>query len=187
MKKHLILSSALALAVLAPTAMAADGSGGFIRGEIGRSDVELEVDGFSESDKDTSATFGGGYWFTPNFAVEGHLGTLYTKDIGNDTDVDLVTFGVGLAAKKNFGAAAHTGFFIGARAGVARLTAQVREDTFDVVDDEHATKPYFGVSAGYDFNPRFGLSLNWDRRQADFDGGFDVDVDTIAVGGEFRF
>lgn len=183
MKKHLILSSALALVVLAPAAMAADGTAGFIRAEIGRSDVE--VAGFG-SEKDTSATFGGGYWFNQNFAVEGHLGTLYTQDIGNDTDVDLVSFGVGLAAKKNFGAA-HTGFFIGARAGVARLTAQVREDTFDVIGDEHATKPYFGVSAGYDFSPRFGLSLNLDRRQADFDGGFDVDVDTIAVGGEYRF
>ena len=72
------------------------------------------------------------------------------------------------------------------RAGIARITAQLREDDFDVIDDEHSTKPYFGVSVGYDFNRRFGLSLNLDRRQADFDG-VDVDVDTIAVGGEFRF
>jgi hypothetical protein len=71
---------------------------------------------------------------------------------------------------------------------VARLTAQLREDDddFGVIDDESDIKPYFGVSAGYDFSERFGISLNWDRRQADFDG-VDVDVDTIAVGGEFRF
>ena len=80
----------------------------------------------------------------------------------------------------------NTGFFVGGRAGIARITAQLREDDFDVIDDEHSTKPYFGVSVGYDFNRRFGLSLNLDRRQADFDG-VDVDVDTIAVGGEFRF
>lgn len=184
MKKHLILASALALVVLAPAAMAADGTGGFLRAEIGRSDVD--VDGVG-SEKDTSATFGGGYWFHQNFAVEGHIGTLFTEDVGYDNDLDLVSVGIGLAAKRNFGTAAHTGFFIGGRVGIARLTAQLREDTFDVVEDEHSTKPYFGVSAGYDFSPRFGMSLNWDRRQADFDGGVDVDVDTIALGGEFRF
>jgi hypothetical protein len=185
MKNTLILSSALALSVLAPTVMAAEGSAGYIRGEVGRSDVELEFDGASASEKDTSATFGGGYWFNQNFAVEGHIGTLYTEYLGDDVDLDLVSFGAGIAAKKNFGGA-HTGFFIGGRVGVARVTAQLREDDFDVIDDEHSTKPYFGASVGYDFNPRFGLSLNWDRRQADFNG-VDVDVDTIAVGGEFRF
>ncbi|MGH8085026.1 MAG: outer membrane beta-barrel protein [Lysobacter sp.] len=184
MKKTLILSSALALAVLAPAAMAADGSAGYIRAETGQSDIDVDAPGFS-SEKDTSATFGGGYWFNSNFAVEGHVGTLYTEYLGNDIDLDLVSFGVGVAAKKNFGAD-NTGFFIGGRAGVARLTLQVREDDFDVLDDEHSTKPYFGASVGYDFNRRFGLSLNWDRRQADF-GGVDVDVDTIAIGGEFRF
>jgi hypothetical protein len=39
---------------------------------------------------------------------------------------------------------------------------------------------------GYDFTPRWGMSLNYDRRKADF-SGVDVDVDTISVGGEFRF
>lgn len=183
MKKTLILSSALALAALAPAAMAAnaDGSAGYIRAEIGESDIDTGL----SSESDTSATFGGGYWFNPNFAVEGHVGTLYNEYLGNDQDLDLVSFGAGVAAKKNFGPA-HTGFFIGGRVGVARLTAQVREDDFDVIDDEHSTKPYFGVSAGYDFNRNFGVSLNFDRRQADF-GGVDIDVDTIALGGEYRF
>lgn len=189
MKKTLILSSALALALamLAPAAMAAnaDGSAGYIRAEIGESDIDVDAGGVSASESDTSATFGGGYWFNPNFAVEGHIGTLYNEYLGYDQDLDLVSFGVGVAAKKNFGPA-HTGFFIGGRVGIARLTAQVREDDFDVIDDEHSTKPYFGVSAGYDFNPNFGLSLNLDRRQADFDG-VDIDVDTIAIGGEYRF
>ena len=186
MKKTLILSSALALAMIAPAAMAQDGTGGFIRGEIGQSDVEVDVDGFSDSDNDTSAVFGGGYWFNQNFAVEGHIGTMYSEYLGDDVDFDLVSFGAGIAGKKNFGPAAHTGFFIGGRVGVARVTAQLREDDFDVIDDEHSTKPYYGVSVGYDFNPRFGMSLNFDRRQADYDG-VDVDVDTIALGGEFRF
>jgi hypothetical protein len=185
MKKHLILATALATAISAPGAIAAEGRGGYIRAEVGQSDVKLGYAGFSESETDTSATFGGGYWFNPYFAVEGHVGTLYTEDLGYDTDLDLVSIGVGLAVKRNFGADGN-GVFVGGRAGVARLTAQVREDDWDVVDDAHSTKPYFGASVGYDFNRRFGISLNWDRRQADFEG-VDVDVDTIAVGGEFRF
>ncbi|KGM57092.1 hypothetical protein N799_13875 [Lysobacter arseniciresistens ZS79] len=187
MKKTLILSSALALAAMAPAAMAAnaDGSAGYIRAEIGQSDVDVDTGVGSASESDTSATFGGGYWFNPNFAVEGHVGTLYNEYLGNDQELDLVSFGAGVAAKKNFGPA-HTGFFIGGRVGITRLTAQVREDNFDVIDDEHSTKAYFGVSAGYDFNRNFGVSLNFDRRQADF-RGVDVDVDTIALGGEYRF
>ncbi|MBB1472445.1 MULTISPECIES: outer membrane beta-barrel protein [unclassified Luteimonas] len=185
MKKHLILASALALAVISPAAMAVDGGAGFVRAEVGQSDVQLDYAGFSESETDTSATFGGGYWFNRYFAVEGHIGTLYTEYLGYDTDLDLVSMGVGVAVKRNFGADGH-GFFVGGRTGVARLTAQVREDDWDVVDDAHSTKAYFGASVGYDFNRRWGVSLNWDRRQADFEG-VDVDVDTIAIGGEFRF
>lgn len=187
MKNTLMLACTLALATLSGTAFAQDAAGGFIRGEIGRSDIELDVDGLgSGSEEDTSAVFGGGYWFNEYVAVEGHIGSLYNTEISDDLDLDLITLGVGVALKKSFGGA-HTGFFVGGRAGMARLTLQVREDDFDVVDDESSIKPYFGVSAGYDFSERFGISLNWDRRQADFDGGVDVDVDTIAVGGEFRF
>lgn len=185
MEKKLILAGALALAGLSSTA-AAHEAGGYIRGEVGRSDVELSVGGASDSDSDTSASFGGGYWFNPYFAIEGHLATLYTEDVGNDTDLDLVSIGVGLAAKKNFGEDGN-GFFVGGRVGVARLTAQVRVDTFDVDDQEHATGAYAGASIGYDFSERFGLSLNYDRRQADFDDNVDVDVDTLSLGGEFRF
>jgi hypothetical protein len=184
-KKMLILAGALALATLSPTA-AAHGAAGYIRGEVGSSDVELSAGGQSDGDTDTSASFGGGYWFNPNFAIEGHLATLYTEEVDTDTDLDLVSIGLGLAAKKNFGADGN-GFFVGGRVGVARLTGQVRYDTFDVEEQEHATGAYVGAGVGYDFSDRFGLSLTWDRRQADFDDGIDVDVDTVALGGEFRF
>lgn len=182
MKKYVTLAAAVALATLSSNAFAGHA---FVRAELGSSDTEVRVDGYRASESDTSGVIGGGYWFTPNIGVEGHVGSLYNKDLGWDEELDLVTIGVGLVAKKNFGAD-DTGFFIGARAGIARMTAQVREDTFDVVDDESSTKPYYGVNLGYDFNRRWGLSLNYDRRQADFNG-VDVDVDTIAVGGEFRF
>jgi hypothetical protein len=182
MKKYVTLAAAIALATLSTDAMAGHA---FVRGELGSSDTEVRVDGYRASESDTAAVLGGGYWFTPNIGVEGHVGSLYNKDLGYDEQLDLVSIGVGLVAKKNFGAD-NTGFFVGARAGIARMTAQVREDDFDVIDDESSTKPYYGVNLGYDFNRRWGLSLNYDRRQADFNG-VDVDVDTFSLGGEFRF
>lgn len=182
MKKILIASSTLALALLSTHAHAGQG---FIRGELGGSDLEARSSGFRDSDSGTVATFGGGYWFNPNIAIEGHVGSLYNEDLGDDHEFDLVTMGVGVAAKKNFGPDG-AGFFIGGRAGIARMTAQVREDTWDVVDDEHSTDPYYGVGVGYDFSGRWGLSLNYDRRKGDF-SGIDVDVDSLTVGGEFRF
>jgi hypothetical protein len=181
MKKIMTMTCALALASACSAALAHEGSAGFIRGEVGRSDVSTDIG----DDDSTSAIFSGGYWFNSNFALEAHLGTLYTDELDADTDFDLVSFGVGIAAKKSFGPN-DNGFFIAGRAGVARMTAQVRVDTFDVEEDTHSTKPYFGASVGYDFNRRFGLSLNYDRRQGDFDG-IDVDVDTVTLGGEFRF
>ena len=181
MKKTLILSAALALAGLSNVAMAADGAAGFIRADIGSSDVD--VDGFDESY--TSTSFGGGYWFNRNFAIEGRIGVLANEEASNDIDVDLVHLDLGAVAKKNFGANGN-GFFISGRAGISQMTLQVREDDFDVIDDESSIKPYVGVGIGYDFNDSWGMSLNYDVRRADFEGT-DVDVDTLSVGGEWRF
>lgn len=183
MNKTLILAgTTLAVALFSGSALAGQG---FLRAEIGNSETEIDYAGVRDDDSDVSAVFGGGYWFTPNFAVEGHIGSLYNSDLGNDQELDLVTMGVGVAGRTHFGQD-DLGFFIGGRAGVARLTAQVREDTFDVVDDVSSTKPYYGVNVGYDFNPNWGISLNYDRRQGEFEG-VDVDVDTISIGGEWRF
>src|SRR5262245_29929084 len=114
MKKTLILSCALALAGLSNVAMAADGAAGFIRGEIGNTNID---DG-SDSLDDTSVGFSGGYWFNRNFAIEGNYTLLMNKE-ADGVDYDLYSLSLGVAAKKNFGANG-TGFFIGGRAGIAR-------------------------------------------------------------------
>jgi opacity protein-like surface antigen len=182
MKKTLILTAAIALAGLSNVALAADGAAGFIRADIGQSN--LDGDGLDENY--TSTSFGGGYWFNRNFAIEGRIGVLANEEVADDIDVDLVHLDIGAVAKKNFGANGN-GFYINGRAGVSRLTLQVREDDFDVIDDESSIKPYVGVGIGYDFNDNWGLGLGYDFRQADFDGGLDLDVETISVGGEWRF
>ncbi len=182
MKKSLTLAAAIALSTLSANAMAGHA---FVRAEAGSSDTEARVDGYRGSETDSTGSIGGGYWFTPNVGVEGHVGSLYSEYLGYDRDFDLVSIGAGVVVKKNFGAD-NTGFFVGARAGIARMTAQVREDDFDVTDDESSTKAYFGVNAGYDFSQRWGLSLNYTRYKGEF-SGVHVDVDTVTFGGEYRF
>ena len=177
MKKILILSAALALAGLSNAALAAPPSGKavFLRVEAGHSDIDLEGD---FDDSDTASSLRGGYYFTPNFAGEIFVGSLYDgKLFGFDAEFD--GYGIGGIAKKNFGAD-NTGFFINGRAGVMRAHAELggaKDDT---------TEPYIGVGAGYDFSKTFGLSVNYDLIQSDFDG-LDVDVETLTLGAEVRF
>lgn len=186
MKKNLILAVGLVLAGLSAPVLAQ--GNGFIRGEVGQSDVDLSVDGVSGSDEDTTWGVRGGYWFNPNFAVEGFYSQVYSTSYNDGFDTynaKLHGVGVGIVGKKSF-AGAHQGFFVGGRAGISRGVATLDVDG-DVEEAEASSaKPYFGVNAGYDFSPRFGLSLNYDRLRADGDG-VDVKVDVLSLGAELRF
>ena len=181
MKKYLLVA-ALALSAYSTSAMAGEG---FLRLELGASDVELTDYYDKASDDSVSGILSGGYWFTPNIAIEAHAGSLYNTDLGYDEELDLVSIGIGLAGKM-YVTGGDKGFFVGARAGIARLTGQVREDTFYVSESESTSSTYYGVNAGYDFNRRWGLQVSYDLRSADFDHA-DVDTKTLTVGGEWRF
>ena len=80
----------------------------FVRGEAGRSHVNADVSGVGgNSDHDSAYSFRTGYYFNPNFAVEGFYSNLYDKDFTyatpNDGNVKLNAIGVGVVGKKNFG------------------------------------------------------------------------------------
>ncbi|QSX79561.1 porin family protein [Agrilutibacter solisilvae] len=187
MNKHIVLAVSLALAGLSAPAFA-DGSG-FIRVEGGRSDLDFQVDGFGDaSDNDTTWGFRGGYWFNANFAVEGFYNQVYSatyNDGFDDYRIKLHGVGIGVAAKKNFGGD-HKGFFIGGRAGFARGVATAEYDGSVEEAEASSAKPYIGVGAGYDFNEKFGLSLNYDRFKSSGDG-LDVTAKTLTLGAELRF
>lgn len=186
MNKHLIAVAALALASVSAPALA-EGNG-FIRAEVGQSDLDIRLDGASGSDSDNAWGFRGGYWFNPNFAVEGFYSQVYSTSFNDGFDTyntKLHGVGVGLVAKKNFGGP-HQGFFIGGRAGISRGVATVDVDGGVEEAEASSAKPYYGVNVGYDFNPRFGMSLNYDRLRAD-EGGLDVTVDVVMLGAELRF
>lgn len=170
---------AMVLAFAAAPAFAQDGTG-FIRAEAGRTD--LTVDGV-EGD-DTGVNVRGGYFFNPNFGLEGFYAN-YGEDADGGARIKADGYGVGVIGKANFGEAAYTGFFINARAGVARNKLDVRVEGLGSVNDTD-TNYYVGVGAGYDFNRNFGLSLNYDYQKPKvFDTRFKVE--TLTVGVEYRF
>lgn len=185
MKKFLVLACALALSSLSTTAVAGEG---FVRAEVGQSDIKLKVtDLGSESDNDTAYALRGGYWFTQNFAVEAHYSRFYDKNLYRDgsdyVDGKLSAVGVGIVAKQHY-AESDLGFFVQARAGVAR--GKVSLDTSEGSGSATSTKPYYGIGAGYDFNRHFGLSLNYDHNQGSGDG-LKITANTLSLGLEARF
>jgi hypothetical protein len=189
MKKEMMLLSGLLLAFAATPALA----GGFVRGDLGKSNVDVDVDGVgNDSDDDTSYSFRGGYWFNNNFAVEGFYSSFYDKTVtvddgsGGTIDVDgkLSGIGLGLVGKTDMGND-QTGFFVMGRAGIMRGKVEVSATGFGSADDT-STKPYFGVGVGYDFSPQFGMSLNWDQHQGSGDD-LSITARTVSLGVEARF
>lgn len=184
MKKVLSLALALAFAGVSTGAMAVEGGTPFIGGEFGYSSVDVEFDGLgSDSDDDRTMAVRGGYYFTPNFAIEGFYTNLYDYS-ETGYSAELKGWGLGLVARKNFGADGN-GFYIAGKAGVFRADGDASEAGIGSISGS-STKPYFGVGLGYDFNDNVGLGLNYTVYNADFDD-LSVDSRTLTASVELRF
>lgn len=181
-----MLVAALAAAGVCAPAMAND-VGVFVRAEAGNSDFDLDTGFGSAEADDSSASLRGGYYFTPNFAVEAFY-TRYGEDDLDGLDSKFDGAGVGIVAKKNFGADSD-GFYISGRAGVVQQRVELSAPGEGSVSDKDVAA-YVGVGVGYDFIPEFGIGLNYDYVDAtiDFDGS-DIDVKTqsLTLGAEYRF
>lgn len=190
MKKTLILASALVLASLSGIASAADAGGQwFVRGELGRGNDKTDIAGVgSHSDNDAAYSLRTGYYFNPNFAVEGFYSNLYNKSATfattNDVNAKFSAIGLGVVGKMNFGPDGN-GFFIDGRAGVTESKADVSIAGLGK-DSGRSTKPYVGVGAGFDFSNNLGVSLNYDHTKGSGQG-VDITADTLTAGVEYRF
>lgn len=190
MKKTLMFVSALALAGASLVASAADAGGQwFVRGETGRSHVNADVSGAGNgSDTDNAYSLRTGYYFNPNFAIEGFYSNLYDKTVSvaapDDGQLKLNAIGLGVVGKKNFGADGN-GFFIDGRAGVTRGKVEASITGLGS-NSQTSTKPYVGAGVGYDLNRNVGLSLNYDHHKGSGQGT-DITANTLTAGAEYRF
>jgi OmpA-OmpF porin, OOP family len=181
--KRIVLATGLAIAAM--PAFAND-SAGFVRVEGGRTDLQVA----GEKGDDTGFNVRGGYFFNQHFGVEGFYAqygkdSAYIDEFEATGRLEASGYGVGVIGKTNFGEAAHTGFFVSGRAGVARNTLEASLSGVGSVK-ERDTNLYAGVGLGYDFNRNFGLSLNYDYQKPKlFDTRFKVE--TLTLGLEYRF
>lgn len=169
---------------LASTQVHAAQPGAFVGAEVGNSDFDVDLDDVgSGSESDRTYAIRGGYYFTPNFAVEAFHANLFDES-QDGISADVRGFGVGLVGRHNFGPDGN-GFYLQGRAGLFRGKASVSVEDFGS-GSESDNAPYFGVGAGYDFNANFGLGLNYTHYRSDFDGG-DIDANTVTAAVEYRF
>src|SRR3546814_20381896 len=87
----------LATALLPMSAMANRADYGFVRIEAGNIDAELEFDGQSASDDDSSYSTRGGYYFSPNWAGEGFYSRHGEREYfaGPESGTSLAELGLG--------------------------------------------------------------------------------------------
>ncbi|QIK80793.1 porin family protein [Lysobacter sp. HDW10] len=206
-KKTLAFTSlaAAALALVSTGAFAQDAGkkGAFIRGEVGKTEINNGTAGVPDS-KDTSVNVRGGYYFTPNVAVEGFYGRYYDKDTtlpagAGSVNQRVTGYGVGVVGKMRFSQdqAATTGWYGQARGGVMRADSKVETNllansTNIVTTDKGTVTPYAGLGVGYDFTPNVGVGLNYDyfrgRNNDAVTGAKNrYNSNTLSVGGEYRF
>lgn len=175
---------ALALLSLAGTAAAVESGSPFVRAELARSVVDVDVEGLgSDTDDDRAFLIGGGYYFTPNIAVEAFHTSLYDYS-EEGYSADLKGVGVGVVLRKNFGADAN-GFYVAGRLGAFRARGSAEAEDVGSIDG-NSTKPYAGIALGYDFNEHVGAGVAYSMYRSDFDD-LTVKARTLGLQVEVRF
>jgi len=178
MGKFNILVLALALAGASTVASAAEGSGVYLRGEVGNS--TLHVDG--DSAVDTAMNGWLGYSFNSLIGVEAHYGSL-GKDSDQGSTIEMNASGIGLRLKHEFAGGM---YYVAGRAGMERIESEFTDGDFGIQLTEEEDNPYAGLGMGYNVNKNFAVTGYWDTRTVPFFFG-DERVDTLTIGGEYRF
>jgi hypothetical protein len=106
MKHAVSLACALALGALSAPAFAAEAQGhqAFVRAEIGNTDVDTTISGGGPtiSEDDTTAGFGGGYWFNAKLRRRRQLPPAVQRELRGDYELDIFSLAAGVVAKQNF-------------------------------------------------------------------------------------
>lgn len=193
--KKIVLVAVLAAAV--SPAFAANRTGGFIGGQVGTDRVSFNDTASAnyEDQNESASTWGvrGGYMFTPNWGAEAQYTHYGKKTVSHDIDfgnidAEIKGWGVGVVWRSN--TPGNQGVFSRFRGGVASNEFALLVPDFNVKDSKKKTTAYGGLGVGYDFNPNFNISGNFDISDATYEndgGGIDAVMSTFTVGAEFRF
>src|SRR3546814_11107294 len=120
MRKIRLPACGLVTARLPMWAMANRADSGLVRIEAGTSEAELELDGQAASDDDSGYSIRGGYYFSPNWAVEGFYSRYGESEFFDGPDqgasLELSGLGAGVVGQKNFRDEG-PGFYLGGSSG----------------------------------------------------------------------
>ena len=192
-KSITVLAAVIALS-LATAAQAREGL--YVRGEVGRSDVD------EPNIKDSSTLLGVdiGWRFTENFGAE-----LGFRDLGSfsgtaavPTKLNADAFTIALSGRTNLHPDVAQGFYLEGRFGLANFDVEGQEvfATTTPARNASGTRPFFSLGAGYDMTQDFSMAVNYSRYQAEkiFTGSamtniqtIDVDFPALSIVAEFRF
>jgi len=189
--------AALAIVIALTLASAAQAREGlYVRGEVGRSDVD------EQNINDSSSLVGVdiGWRFTENFGAE-----LGFRDLGSfagtvsvPTELNADAFTFALSGRTNLHPDAAQGIYLEGRFGIANFDVKGKEifGTANRPFTASGSRPFFSLGAGYDMTEDFSMAVNYSRYQAEqiFSGSvgaasrtLDVDFPAISIVAEFRF
>ena len=199
MKKHKgvmiagLVGAAVALTTPSAFAQAQGGTGWYLGGSLGQSEVEIEGcgGGVSCDEKDTAWRILGGYQINRNFAVElafHQFGDASASGPGGRIDFESNAFElVGLGALP-----IGSQFSVYGKAGLYRGETKVTGSTvltgpLDI--KETNTDLTYGIGAQYDINRQLGVRAEWQRYTNMGDDATigESDVDVMSVGLVVRF
>jgi hypothetical protein len=169
----------------------------YVRGEVGRSDIdEVNI-------KDSNNQFGidVGWRFTEHFGAELGFRDLgkFTGTISAPTTLNADALTVALSGRANLHVGETQGIYLDGRFGLANFDVKGTE-TFAAGAarrfNESGSRPFFSVGVGYDMTDNFGMAISYSRYQVEqvFSGSvgaasktIDVDLPTLGITAEFRF
>lgn len=195
MKKQVIA------AVLMGASIPAFASNFYLLADVGQSKVEIDVEGTSLSKDDNVVSFGGGYNFNNNFALElayrdlGEIGVGYRESYGGGdyyeekATIAATALQISLVGSVALGEAAK----LYGRIGMADLEVEggyEYSESFDgdtysesESDSESKNKAVFGAGLSYSFTPAFALRAEYSQ-YAEWD---DVTISTTTIGLTYQF
>lgn len=168
----------------------------YVRGEVGRSDVD------EQNIEDSSSLVGIdiGWRFTEHFGAE-----LGFRDLGSfagtvtvPTELNADALTVALSGRTNLHPETAQGFYLEGRFGIANFDVKGKQffGTATRPFNTTGSRPFFSIGAGYDMTKDFSMAVNYSRYQAEqifstSAGGvsrlLDVEFPALSIVAEFRF